>query len=452
MQCFICRFILSTVIMMSFSVIPAYAQQSASPPAPRVFDTIEVEGNDRFRDGDVIATSGLETGAVLGQTDLLAAVEALEYTGEFENVVIESGGSTLVISVEETPEYSGGLTFGLGFDSDTGVFGAAGLSVDNAFGKQTQLRGNLVLSKEAQTLRFQIRSENFWASDVKGGIRLAFENYEFDNTTYDYRLAKVVPYVAFDLNQKAVLELRYTLALKDISNVATTASPIIAAEAGRKTSSGLGFSLATSASLINAEKSPLDGWSLRFDQDFTGLGGDTDLSQSKLSLFARKTLSQNGFAVRTRLEFGAVTGLGGDRPRASERFTLGGASLRGFARGTVSPRDICTGCGAGGGDQVTQLGGDYYAVMRTDVLVPIFKNRDRIETFAFFDTGSAWGVDTSTAPAGTLSDARNLRSAAGVGVSFDTQVGKFETYLALAQKGRQYDDKQAFGLTFRSEF
>ncbi|RLJ36176.1 surface antigen-like protein [Litoreibacter meonggei] len=446
-----------TLALLGFAVSPAalspsYAQQSATTPAPRVFTTIQVDGNKRFRDGDIIATSGLETGTVLGQEDLLAAVEALEYTGEFENVVITSSGNNLIVTVEETPEYSGGLTFGLGFDSDTGLFGAAGLALDNAFGKDLELRGNLVVAEEAQTLRFQARSTNFWSEGVRGGVRLAYENYEYDNTTYDYALAKVEPYVVFDLNQKAALELRYTLASKDISNVAAAASPIIVAEAGRKTSSGIGFSLATSSSLLGGEESVLDSWSVRFDQDFTGLGGDTDLSLSKLSLFARKSLTPGGLAIRTRVEFGAVTGLSGDKPRASERFTLGGASLRGFARGTISPRDVCTGCAVGGGDQVTELGGDYYAAMRTDVLVPIFKDRDSIETFAFFDIGSAWGVDTSTAPAGTLNSDRNFRTSAGIGMSLDTQLGKFEAYLALAENARQYDELQAFGLTFRSEF
>ena len=448
----ICTIVALGFAFMSATTSLGFAQQSASVPAPRLFSAIQVEGNKRFRDGDIIATSGLETGTVLGQDDLLTAVEALEYTGEFENVVISSAGSTLIITVEEAPEYSGGLTFGLGYDSDTGVFGAAGLALDNAFGKNTELRGNLVVAQEAQTLRFQIRSENFWSDDLRGGVRLAYENYEFKNTVYDYTLAKIEPYVVFDLNQRAALELRYTLASKDISNVAATASPIITAEAGRKTSSGIGFSLATSSSLLGSEGSVLDNWSVRLDQDFTGLGGDTDLSQTKLTFSARKSLSSTGFAIRANLELGAVTGLSGDKPRASERFTLGGSSLRGFARGTVSPRDVCVGCAAGGGDQVTELGGDYFAVLRTDVLMPIFKDRENVETFAFFDIGSVWGVDTATAPAGTLNTGRNFRSSTGIGMSIDTQLGKFEAYVALAEKAQRYDELQAFGLTFRSEF
>ncbi|MEM9582347.1 MAG: BamA/TamA family outer membrane protein [Pseudomonadota bacterium] len=448
----ICTAAVMGLVVAQIQPVTVLAQQSATPPAPRLFETIDVVGNDRFRDGDVIATSGLEPGTVMGQEDLLAAVEALEYTGEFEDVVISSSGSRLIITVEETPEYSGGLTFGLGYDSDIGVFGAAGLALDNAFGGSTELRGNLVVAQEAQTLRFQIRSPNFWSEGVRGGVRLAYENYEYDNTLYEYSVVRIEPYVVFDLNQSAALELRYTLASKDISDVDPNASPIIAAEAGRQTSSGVGFSLATSSSLLGGNSGFFDNWSIRFDQDFTGLGGDTDLSVSKLALSAQKNLGTGGAAIRTRLEFGAVKGLSNDKPRASERFTLGGSALRGFARGTVSPRDICTGCAAGGGDRVTELGGDYYAVMRTDLLIPVFKERENIETFAFVDVGTVWGVDTATAPAGTLDRGRNIRSSAGIGVSLDTELGKFEAYLALAENERRYDELQPFGLTFRSDF
>lgn len=147
---------------------PSRAQET---PGPRIFEAIVVEGNSRFRDGDVTATSGLRTGVLLSQQDLLAAVETLEFTGEFENVVISSRGTTLIISVEETPEYSGGLTFGLGYDFDTGAFGAVGLSLDNLFGNQTQIRSNALVGDEVQTFDFLIQSGQFWGAERRGGVR-----------------------------------------------------------------------------------------------------------------------------------------------------------------------------------------------------------------------------------------------------------------------------------------
>lgn len=439
-------------ILASLGIALLAAGTASANPQPRVFSQIDVRGNERFRDQDVIVSSGLQTGVLLGQEDLVAAVEALEYTGEFEDIVITSEDDTLIITVDEAPTYTGGLTFGLGYDTNNGVFGVAGLSIDDAFGTAAQLRGNLFFADEVQTLRFQIRSEDFWSEGTRGGVRASYGNYEYDNTTFQFETAKVEPYVVFDAWDRGAFELRYTFARSDIKNVDAAASPIIQGESGALNNSGVGFSFATGSSFFDAERPPLDGWSLRFDQDFTGLGGDTELSFSRLSLAARKQLSANGFAIRTRIEMGAVVGLGSDAPRASERVSLGGARLRGFERGTIAPRDVCLGCGAGGADQTTLLGGNYYAVARTDVLIPIFPSRPEFETFAFFDIGSAWNVDTTTAPSGTLDDGKDWRRAFGIGASFDTQLGKFEAYYALDSDGNTFDEVQEFGLTFRTQF
>lgn len=427
---------------------PAHGQT----PDSRVFSEIDVQGNRRFSDEDVLATSGLQAGVPLGQIELERAYEALQFTGEFDSVEIRSVGNTLIILVDETPQYSGGLTFGLGYDTDTGVFGAVGLLLRDTFGPESTIAGNLLIAEEVQTLSFDAASPNFWGESNRGGVRLSFGNYEYDDVTYRYQFARVEPYVQYDVGENSQVELRYTLEQKRVFDIEATASPILQAEAGRDVSSGIGFTFATGSSRDAAEPVNSGSWFLRFDQDFTGLGGDTELSLTELSFGGRRPLGGNGFALRTRIDLGAVVGHGSDDPRVSERFTLGGSRLRGFDRGGISPRDICAGCGAGGTDVVTDLGGNYYAVARTDLLVPLFANRPEIETFVFFDVGSVWNVDTDTAASGILDDGKTWRNSAGIGTSFDTQLGQFEAYLALHTDGNSRDDVQEFGLTFRSEF
>lgn len=248
-------------------------------------------------------------------------------------------------------------------------------------------------------------------------------------------------------------ELRFTYGVDEISNVDKDASNILKQEEGDRTSSGFGFSLMTgSERLGDATIAPLAAWSLRFDQDFTGLGGDTELSRTKIALYGRAPITNSGFAIRTRVELGQVVGLGGDDPTAVDRFFLGGASLRGFERGTISPRDICSGCDSDGDDLVTNLGGNQYAVARTDLLVLLFPDRPGLETFVFGDIGSAWSVDTAFDPSGVLDDDQKWRSSIGVGVAFRTPIGIFESYYALDTDGEEFDEEQTWGLTFRAEF
>ena len=425
--------------------------EAQDAPQPRVFNTIVVDGNKRFTAQDIVATTGLQTGVLIGEPELMAAVESLQFTGEFEEVVITSANTTLIIQVEEEPVYSGGLTFGVGYDTDDGVFGTVGVSINNAFDKGVAIDGRIRAAEQSQSLTFSVQSENFWAQGRPGGVRFAVENYDYDNTTYDYTFASIEPFVTFMTSERSLVELRYTLAWKDVYGINSLASPIIFAERGDELLSGLGFSYVIVSSAKPDALSP-SAWTLRFDQDFTGLGGDAAYSDSRLTLNARQKLTPSGFAVRTTVEFGASLGLGSDNPRVSERFSLGGANLRGFERSTISPRDICLGCAPGGGNLVTILGGNYYAVARTDLLVPIFKQQPQLETFAFFDVGSVWDVQTNTPPAGLLDDGADIRMSYGIGTSFDTGLGKFEAYLALGTEGEVFDERQEFGVSFRAQF
>ncbi|MBM7069427.1 BamA/TamA family outer membrane protein [Actibacterium sp. 188UL27-1] len=422
-------------------------------PQPRTFADIDVRGNQRFRDGDVIATSGLRTGRPIGEPEIIDAVEALDFTGEFREVRIFSQGTTLVIEVDETPAYSGGLTFALGYDSDAGVVGIVGLNLDDPFGPGTVIGGDLNVAEEAQTLSLAYTSDNFWRDGLSGGVRLNVENFNYDNDAFDYRIAKISPYMNLALGPRAGAELRYTFAVDEISDVDGAASAILQDEAGNRTSSGVGFSVITgSEPLTDATVAPRAAWSLRFDQDFTGLGGDTEISRSMLSFYGRAPITDNGWAVRTRVELGRVAGTGDDAPTATDRFFLGGAALRGFERGTISPRDVCVGCAADGGDVITNLGGNQYAVARTDLLVPLFPSRPGLETFVFGDVGSVWSVESGVAPSGVLEDHQDWRSSYGVGAAFRTPLGIFESYYAVDTNGERFDETQKWGLTFRAEF
>lgn len=429
-----------------------FALSVSAEPAPRVFNQIQVIGNERFRDGDVLATAGLSPNTTIGEQDLRAAVEALELTGEFKDVRITSEGDILTISVDEQPEYTGGLTLGLGYDSDDGALALLGFVLQDLHGPGTEYRGSAFLAQERQSLGLVYRAPNFWGFERSGGIRFGYDRFAYDNDAFEYDVVAISPYHNFRLGESIGAEVRYTLAEDDIDNVRPDASAILQAEAGSRTSSGVGISLITGSDLTGRTGFAGASWSIRFDQDFTGLGGTTNLSVSTFNASGRLPLGGSGFAVRSRLEMGTVVSIGGDGPVAVDRFFLGGASLRGFERGTIGPRDVCLGCGVGGSDQVTSLGGDSFAVLRTDLLIPIFQDRSSVETFIFGDIGSSWSVDTNTAPSGILVDDREFRSSLGVGLSIDTQIGRFESYLALDTNGQTFDEEQTFGITFRSQF
>ncbi|MEL6644182.1 MAG: BamA/TamA family outer membrane protein [Pseudomonadota bacterium] len=419
----------------------AFAQNA---PEPRVFEEIEVVGNRRFRDGDVLATAELRPGEEYSEADLVAAVEALEFTGEFRNVRIFSDGPVLTISVEEEPAFSGNLTFGLGYETGTGVFGSVGLRLDDALGNGSEVRARLTLAEEFTEANASVANDAFWGEGRAGGVRVAFADYDYDDTLFDYRTLSLSPYLSFGQEGGLRGELRLTALQSEVSDIDPAASPIIAAEAGDRFVAGPGVSL-----IFGSAPGGDRGWALRLEQDV--FGGDANLSRTGL-----RFTGQVPFVGRTRLrtdvELGAVAGLGGSETIAADRFTLGGGSMRGFARGGISPRDICAGCGAGGADIATDLGGEYLAVARTELVVPIWEDRPQFEPFLFADVGTVWKVDRSTAPSGVLEDGRDWRSAAGLGLSIATPLGRFQISYAAHIDGEAFDEEAEVNLSFATDF
>ena len=420
-------------VTLSINTGAAWAEE------PRVFSEIVVNGNARFSDRDVLATANLQPGGIYSEYDLRAAIEALEFTGEFDHVRIRSKGPQLIVTVDETPAYEGLLTFGLGYDGDTGVFGGAVLSLENALGLGADVFGEVKVAQEAQTARLRIFDPDAVFDVVGLGLRLSYGAYEYDNTLFDYERMSVAPYAQMDFGG-GQLEARVTFTQTEISTVAATASAILRADVGTQDATELGVSYRIGAADRDASGVT---WGALVNVDY-GVAGDAKLirSEGQVNVFAPLP---SGFALRSTLELGHVAGQGSHVTRATDRFVLGGASLRGFERGGVSVRDI-------DGAVLTDLGGTSFGALRSDVLLPVLTDLPGADVFVFADVGSVWGLDSAVPPSGTLQDTSDLRTSVGLGASYDFALGRLEGYLASPVSSQTGDQEQVFGLTFRAQF
>lgn len=429
--------LLSTALVSAFC-LSASAQE---PQETRVFDSISVTGNSRYSDQDVLATSGLNVGQPLTRGDLELAVEALEYTGEFEDISINALGNTLVISVKEAPAYSGNLTFGLGYDSNSGLIGVAGLTLEDIFASGIDLNGEATISDQSQGAALEITHDAIVGNGAIVGLRLTYDSYEFDNDLFGYERLSIGPFITFPVGENGTLELRYAFVRDDLRDVDPDASGILQTEAGERDGSVVGATFRT----FGSEPTTQLQWGAQISQDFAGLGSDNSFSRTEGRLDANMPFAQTGFGLRTTLEFGTIRTNGDSGARATDRFTLGGTAMRGFERGGISVRDI-------NGDFATSLGGETYAVARTDLVLPVFEDREGIDAFLFADVGNVWNLSNVAGADGEVDVDGVWRKSAGVGVSFLTNLGRFEAYYAAKTAGLDADINQNLGLAFRLQF
>lgn len=430
------RLLVSIVAFCAALSAPTFALSAT----PRVFNEIIVEGNSRFSDRDILATAGLRLGETYGQQDLLEAIEDLEFTGEFNEVRIRSEGDRLIITVDETPRFEGQLVFGGGFDTDTGFFVGGTLQIENALGIDARINAELTLAEEIQTARFAVFDPDALSETIGLGIRFSYSNTEFDNVLFSYEDISLSPFVTFDLGRNRELETRLVFFETDLRDVDPSASAILQSEVGSESSIALGATYRFGGIDPSAGRFT---WGLLLDAEYA-FAGDADYIRAQVRGNFFLPMAR-GFALRSTAEFGHISGLNDYVVRATDRFVLGGASLRGFERGTVTVRDI-------DGNVDTNLGGNSFAVIRTDLLVPLFPENEDVGTFVFADIGSVWDLETDTGESGQLFDGFDLRASVGIGASYDFNFGRLEAYLAAPVEEGVGDDDQIFGIAFRTNF
>jgi outer membrane protein insertion porin family len=183
---------------------------------------------------------------------------------------------------------------------------------------------------------------------------------------------------------------------------------------------------------------------LRFGQDFAGLGGDTKYIQTTALALAETRVLNEEVTVRAIFEGGAISSLGDNTSRVTERF-FGNGKIRGFEGNGIGPRDL----GAANQDA---LGGNLFAVARFEADFPLgLPEEYGISGGAFLDVGSVWSLDNS-AGVGTVDDSFNPRAAVGLSVFWTTPIGPLRFNFSRALVKEDYDQEQNFDLTISTQF
>jgi Outer membrane protein/protective antigen OMA87 len=199
----------------------------------------------------------------------------------------------------------------------------------------------------------------------------------FEETNISFR-----PFTGFPIAEDQRLTLRYRLSSDEIRDVTRTASPAIFEDEGTAITSGPGVTWTYDQR--NDPVEPTRGYLVELRQDFAGVGGDTQYSQSVGSVKGWRGFLDGDVVASLEFEAGALFGLGDDL-RVTDRFFLGGDSFRGFARDGIGPRDTSVvrlpavdETGAPAVPPTTEqvfrddaLGGEYYAIARADVSFPL---------------------------------------------------------------------------------
>jgi outer membrane protein insertion porin family len=130
---------------------------------------------------------------------------------------------------------------------------------------------------------------------------------------------------------------------------------------------------------------------------------------------------------------GNVSGLN-DKVTQSERFFLGGQSVRGFDSNGIGPRDTGSSAAIGGNNI-------YNGTLEVVSVVGLPKDAG-VRWTVFSDVGSVWGTDFTSGV--TKPNDQVMRGSLGAGFLWSSMIGPLSFYWATPFKEESHDAKKTF--------
>lgn len=410
---------------------------------PRVYlERIDIVGNVRTLDEVIRREFSLVEGDAFNSAKIRRSQQSIRDLTFFEKVDVDtaqgSGPDRSVLTVEVAEQSTGELSFGAGISTLDGPLGDISISERNLMGRGQNLRLGLVISARRQEIDLSFTEPYFLKKDVSAGFDVFRRTVDlqdessFDQDTLGFRLRTGYP-VTDHLRHN----LNYELRRDDISDVDDDASRFIKEQEGETITSSVGQSF--TYDLRDSRVEPTEGYVVHAGQEVAGLGGDVKFLKHTFSFSYFYPLFE-GWILNASTRNGYIFGLSDD-VRITDRFFLGGASLRGFEPAGVGPRDLVTD---------DSLGGNLFYSGTAEVTFPIELSRDiDLRGAVFTDVGSLAIVDDDGAE---IFDDGAPRLSVGVGVAYRSPLGPIRIDLSQALVKESVDKTETFRFSFGTRF
>lgn len=418
----------------------------------RIFvERIDIEGNTTTLDQVIRRQFRTVEGDPFNPREIRQAAERIRALGFFADAQVNadqgSAPDQVVVNVDVEEQPTGSLSFGLSYSVASGTGVNIGFSETNFLGRGQRLSVAISTASSNQNSSFSFTEPALLGRDLSFSIGGYYRTSESDYSVYDTRNIGFTTGIGFPLGEQSNLDLRVGVSDDKLFNY-TGDSAIIQDEVdqGALTTFSLGYSYEYDNRITGLN--PKGGVLLRFGQEFAGLGGDTEYIETTAFALAETKVLNEEVTLRAIFEGGAITSLGGNVTRVTDRY-FGNGKIRGFEPNGIGPRDLAA------ADE-DALGGNLFAVARFEADFPLgLPEEYGITGGAFLDVGSVWSLDnTAGGPAGAdeVDDSFIPRATVGVSVFWNTPIGPLRFNFSHALKKEDYDKEQTFDLTVSTKF
>ena len=410
---------------------------------PRVFvERIDITGNVRTIDKVIRRETGISEGDAFNASRLRRGRQRIQDLNFFNKVNFKreqgSAPDKAVIKVDVEEKSTGSLNFGVGYSSDVGALVDLGIKENNLLGKGQRLGFNTSIAGSKSTVSVSFTEPYFLDRDIAAGFDIYHDREEFQsNSSYDAEKTGLGLRTGYPIATNLRQNFRYKIEGSKLANVSASASNLIKSQKGSRTLSEVGHNLTYDA--LNSRLNPTDGYLLKVTNDVAGLGGNVKYFRNKVKAAQYNELFPN-WVFSVTANAGHIFGID-QEVKITDRFVLGGQSLRGFASGGTGPRDVATGDG---------LGGEWMYSGSTQLTFPLgLPNELGITGRLFSDFGSSGEVNPSNV---NIRDTGDLRVSAGTGLGWVSPFGPVNIDFGWALVQENFDKTERVRFNFGSRF
>jgi outer membrane protein insertion porin family len=411
---------------------------------PKVYvERIDIEGNIRTVDQVIRREFRLVEGDAFNSTLLSRSRRRVQRLGFFQSVNVDSDpGSEVdrtIITVNVEEQATGDLSFAAGFSSEVGPLGTVAIRERNLLGRGQDLRLGFTLSGDASQLDLSFTEPYFLERDLAAGVDVFRTVSQKSESSFDEERIGFSLRAGYDLGPDLRQVWRYTLQRQDVSNVDASASAIVKGDEGDSIESSVGQTL--SYDKRDAKFDAREGYVVQFANTLAGLGGDVRFIRATLGgSYHYPVPFFDNVTATTVAEVGNVTGLGDDT-RVSDRFFIGGSSLRGFKPAGIGPRDQASG---------DALGGKHFYTGTLELSFPLGLPEElAVRGRVFSDVGALWAIDGDDSG---VNDSSSPRVSVGTGISWNSPFGPVVIDFGIAVVEEDFDKTELFNFSFGTRF
>jgi outer membrane protein insertion porin family len=419
-------------------------------PGRRVYIRhVNIEGNSRTRDEVIRREMRQMEDAWFDSSRLNASKERINRLGYFTDVdmtttPVPDTQDEVDVDVKVTEKPTGAITLGLGTSSTDPVILSAGITQDNVFGTGTTLGVNVNTAKTYRTLSVTQTDPYFTVDGIQritdAYYRTNYPLYNFNDTSFRIISAGADMKFGIPFSESDMVYFGIGFEQDRFNTDSSTPQSYLdyVKEFGRVVNN-IPLTAAWSRDSRDSALVPSRGYYLQANAELGTPLGNTQYYKTDLKAQYYYSISR-GFVLGLNFMGGYGHGISGEAYPIFKNYYAGGiGSVRGYADGSLGPRDATTN---------DPIGGSKMVVGNIELTFPLpGTGYDRtLRVFTFVDGGNVWGTE------GNSVGANGLRYSYGLGLEWISPIGPLKLSLGLPIVKHAGDDYQKFQFQIGTSF